>query len=515
MFARALMVQGTASSVGKSLLVTALCRLFRDEGVSVAPFKAQNMALNAAVAVGGGEVGRAQAVQAEAAGVPLSVDMNPVLLKPESDGHSQVVVLGRARGTLDARNWGSRREELAPVIAGALDRLRRRHQLVVIEGAGSPAEINLQATDIVNMHVARLAEAPVLLVGDIDRGGVFASLVGTLELLAPEDRARIRGFIINKFRGARSLLDPGLTFLEQRTGVPVLGVVPWVKDIGISEEDSVALEDPRLRAGKGAGAGALQVVVVRLPQLANQDDFDALAAEPSVNLRFVDRPRDADIADAGLVDLVILPGSKTTGRDLTWLRERGFEAPLRARAAAGGPILGICGGCQMLGQRLLDPDGVESPLASLPGLGLLPFTTRFRRDKLTARVSARVATPSLLSDGAPLDDDLAGYEIHAGELELAADAAPALRITGRNGRAIDVADGAVAGATVGTLVHGLLDNHALRARLLAHLRGRRGLPETPASDVVFDRQTAYGRWAAVVRDNLDWPRVRALAGLSG
>jgi adenosylcobyric acid synthase len=514
MRARTLMVQGTASSVGKSLVVAGLCRLFRRAGVRVAPFKAQNMALNAAVAVDGGEVGRAQAVQAEAAEVPLTVDMNPVLLKPESDGRSQVVVLGQARGVIDARNWGERRAELAPVIAGALDRLRAAHELVVIEGAGSPAEINLQATDLVNMHVARLAEAPVLLVADIDRGGVFASLVGTLELLPPDDRARVRGMVINKFRGDRSLLQPGLEFLEQRTGLPVLGVLPFVRDLGIAEEDSVNL-DERAARPEPSRPEALQVAVVRLPHLSNQDDFDALAADPDVQLRFVDRPE--HIAGA---DLVVLPGSKTTVGDLLWLRELGFEPALRARAHRGEPLLGICGGCQMLGEQLRDPKMVESELPSLPGLGLLPIATHFQTDKTTARVQARVVTPSFLTDGQPLESALAGYEIHAGEVSLLSDARPLVRIERRNGQTAADADGAVDGSVVGTLIHGLLDSAELRGRLLAHLRRRRGLPATGATgDAGSDRADRrprgdrYDRWADVLQQHLDWPRIRALAGL--
>ena len=506
--ARTLMVQGTASSVGKSLLVTGLCRLFREDGVKVAPFKAQNMALNAAVTVDGGEVGRAQAVQAEAAGVPLTVDMNPVLLKPESDGRSQVIVLGRSRGVLESRNWGSRREELAPVIAGALERLRQQYELVVIEGAGSPAEVNLQATDLVNMHVARLADAPVLLAADIDRGGVFASLVGTLELLAPADRARVKGMIINKFRGARSLLQSGLDFLEQRTGVPVLGVIPFVRDLGISEEDSVALDDRRRRP---AGPGAVQVVVIRLPHLSNQDDFDALAAEPDVQLDFIDRPIEAGRDRVAEADLVVLPGSKTTGQDLLWLRERGFETPLRARAARGQPLLGICGGCQMLGTELQDPERIENDLATLPGLGLLPLHTRFLPGKTTARVTATMLAPSFLTDDQPFTAPLSGYEIHAGQIVLASGATAALHIQQRNGEAVSLDDGAIAGATVGTLVHGLLEDPELRARLLTRLRRRRGLAET--TSVAFDRQASYARWAATVREHLDWPKVRALAGL--
>ncbi len=474
----------------------------------MAPFKAQNMALNAAVAIDGGEVGRAQAVQAEAAGVPLTVDMNPMLLKPESDGRSQVVVLGRARGAIDARNWGERRAELAPVIAGALERLRAAHELVVIEGAGSPAEVNLQATDLVNMHVARLADAPVLLAGDIDRGGVFASLVGTLELLPAEDRARVRGLVINKFRGERSLLEPGIAFLEQRTGDPGAGGAavrarPGHLGRGFGDLDERADRQEPHRPE------ALQVAVIRLPHLTNQDDFDALASEPDVQLRFVEQPE--QIAGA---DLVVLPGSKTTVGDLLWLRERGFEAPLQARAQRGEPLLGICGGCQMLGEHLRDPGMIESELPSLPGLGLLPIATHFQPEKTVARVQIRVVTPSFLTDGQPLETALSGYEIHAGEVTLLAGARALGRIETRNGQTAEVADGAVDGSVAGTVVHGLFENAELRGRLLAHLRRRRGLQSPAPSAAAEHRQRTdrYDRWADVVAQHLDWPRVRALAG---
>ena len=504
------MVQGTASSVGKSLLVAGLCRLFRNEGVDVVPFKAQNMALNAAVAEGGGEVGRAQAVQAQAARVPLTVDMNPVLLKPESDGHSQVVVLGKPLGSIDARNWGGRREELAPIIAGALARLRARHQLIVIEGAGSPAEVNLQATDLVNMHVARLADAPVLLAADIDRGGVFASLVGTLELLDPADRQRVRGLVINKFRGDIGLLQPGLDFLLQRTGIPVLGVLPFVHDLGISEEDSVGLGQRASSPGQPRDPASLTVAVLRLPHLSNQDDFDALGAHPDVTLEYLDRPDPPGRAGVAGADLVILPGSKTTALDLLWLRERGFERPLQERARREQPILGICGGCQMLGHGLFDPDGVESPLRHVAGLGLLPLDTHFHREKVTARVQALPVAGFLAPGETGPGARVMGYEIHAGETRLLAGAAPAMRIVRRNEQPVSLPDGAVAGSVVGTLVHGLFDNRALRANLVNWLRARRGLPPCP-DDPAFDREDHLDRWAAVVKRTLDWQAVRALA----
>jgi len=379
MTARVLMVQGTGSSAGKSLLVAGLCRLFRREGYRVAPFKAQNMALNSAATLDGREIGRAQAVQAEAAGIDPTVEMNPILLKPEEDSRCQVVVLGTPRETLRARDYYRRKGELWEAVTSSLASLRERYDLVLIEGAGSPAEVNLRDNDIVNMRVALHAEAPVLLVGDIDRGGVFASLVGTLDLLQPRERALVKGLVINKFRGDVSLLEPGLRFVEERSGVHVLGVVPYLRDLLISDEDSVVLEGVR------PGSGLLDVAVLRLPRIANFDDFDLLEAEPAVGLRYV-----ADPLKLGRPDLLIIPGSKSTVADLDFLRESGLARAVLALVGSGTPVLGICGGYQMLGNRILDPEGVESGQVETAGLGLLPATTTFAAGKRTTRVAARV-----------------------------------------------------------------------------------------------------------------------------
>jgi adenosylcobyric acid synthase len=494
--APALMVQGTASSVGKSLLVTALCRLFTQDGLRVLPFKAQNMALNSFVTPTGGEIGRAQAVQAEAAGVPPEVDMNPVLIKPEGDSRSQVVVLGEALGSMSAAEYHRRKPELRALIAGCLERLRRRADLVVIEGAGSPAEVNLKAHDIVNMSVARAAGARVLLVGDIDRGGVFASFVGTMALLDPDERALVGGYLINKFRGDPALLAPGLDFLRAHTGVPVLGVLPYLPGLEIADEDSLGLDD---RRGRRATLD-LEVAVVRLPRISNYDDVAPLEHEPDVVVRFVDRARDLERAD-----LVILPGSKTTVADLEWLRARGLAEAIVERAARGGLVLGICGGCQMLGAEILDPEGVEAP-AGAAGLGLLPVRTRFALPKVTAQVQARAATDSFL---AAAGEVVAGYEIHAGRLEVAG--AAAFTVLARNGSAVQELDGAVSagGAVVGTLIHGLFEHDGLRAGLLERLRARRGLPpwgpRRPRSHAA-----QYDRLAGWLRENLDLEGVRGL-----
>lgn len=498
MTAKVLMVQGTSSSVGKSLVVAGLCRLLRQEGYRVAPFKAQNMALNAAVTNEGLEIGRAQAVQAEAAGIEASVDMNPLLLKPEGDSRCQVVLLGRPLESLPAHDYYQRREQFWATICAALERLRSRYDVVVIEGAGSPAEINLREGDLVNMRLALHARSPVLLVGDIDKGGVFASLVGTLALLEPEERALVRAFVINKFRGDLSLLEPGLRLLEQRTGVPVLGVIPYLRNLLISQEDSAGLE------AASPGSGLLDVAVVRLPRIANFDDFDLLGAEPAVGLRYVDDPM-----KLGRPDLVILPGSKGTVADLQYLRESGLARALVALARSGTPVLGICGGYQMMGERILDPQEIESPVPETVGLGLLPTTTTFAPTKRTVRVSARVSAtsgPFALAAG----EEIAAYEIHMGSTAHSGE--PAFQLL-ENGRALP--DGCVTrdGLATGSYLHGLFENEILRRALVKWLAERRGLPAPPTEGVVASRQAEYDRLAESLRRHLDLPALFGIVGL--
>ncbi|MYE32728.1 MAG: cobyric acid synthase [Chloroflexi bacterium] len=494
-----LMVVGTASSVGKSVVVAALCRIFRQDGVRVAPFKAQNMSNNAAVTADGLEIGRAQAEQAAAAGLEPHVDMNPVLLKPQGDRTSQLVLRGRPKGILRSRDFVGRKRDLWPDAAEALDALRARYDLVVAEGAGSPAEPNLRAGDITNMRVARHAQAPTLLVGDIDRGGVFAHLLGTLELLPPEDRAMVRGFVINRFRGDPSLLGPAIEEIEERTGVPVLGVIPWIDDIGVAEEDAVALERPE--GGEGDDeAGEVDVAVVRLPRIANFDDFDPLVREPGVRVRWV---RHAD--DLGAPDLAVLPGTKATVADLAWLREQGLDRAVEAHAARGGAVIGICGGFQMLGERLVDEEGVEAARGTaVPGLGLLPVETRFVAEKTTRQASGEVhaaAGPWSGAAGLPVT----GYEIHMGQHAGESGAAPLLTLDGRP-------DGAVSpdGRIAGTYLHGLLHNDEVRTALLRAL----GRHDTGESAMAFAdrREAAFDRLAAVVREHLDMARVSAFVG---
>jgi adenosylcobyric acid synthase len=508
MTARTVMVQGTASSVGKSLLVTGLCRMLRQDGWRVAPFKAQNMSLNAYVTPDGGEMGRAQAVQAEAAGLAASVDMNPILIKPEGRSRSQVIVLGKSVGSADAFDDRGR-ADLRRVVAESLARLREEYEVIVIEGAGSPVEVNLRDRDIVNMHVARLADAPVLLVGDIDRGGVFAAFVGTMELLEPGDRARVAAFVVNKFRGDLALLKPGLDFLEERTGVPVLGVVPYIPRLRLADEDALSL-DARLHR-RAARPDEIEVAVVRLPLISNYDEFEPLEHEPGVVVRFVDEA--AEVVDA---DLVILPGSKSTMADLAWLLESGFAEAIHARSTRGAPVLGICGGCQMLTQRIDDPEHVESTaLTSVSGLGLLEARTRFVRRKTTSRVVARPSGRGFFGEDVPRDARLEGYEIHMGQLEAPdANAAP-FEVVERNGRAERAVDGAVGcgGAVVGTMIHGLFENDSLRAGVLRHLRRRKGITEPVSHRAIPTKEQELDRLARVVRESIDGERFGRIVGL--
>lgn len=522
-----LMVQGTSSGVGKSLLTAALCRIFASAGYRVAPFKSQNMSLNAAVTAEGGEIGRAQAAQAEAAGIAPSVDHNPILLKPEGDDRSQVIVMGRAVATVSFREYGRMLPGLVPTVAACLERLRRAHDVVVIEGAGSPAEINLAAMDIVNMRIARMAEAPVLLVGDIDRGGVFAAFVGTLALLDAADRARVAGFIVNKFRGDLSLLSPGLDDLTCRTSVAVLGVVPYISERLMPAEDSLDLdgqEFPSVRrkgawgpvAGPHVQTGAyapvagphVQIAVVRLPRIANFDDFEPLAREPGVRVRFVQEP--VQLARA---DLIVVPGTKSTVADLRWLRERGFAEVVSAAAAAGRPVLGICGGFQMLGACVRDPGHVESQEDSVPGLGLLPAVTTFLGRKTTVQVRARVSAAAGFLAGAA-GVTLAAYEIHAGRTERGG-APPVFDSVERGGAMTEDGEGAVnpRGNVVGTYLHGLFSSGALRRAMLKALARRRGDPGEARWGAPEPAADRYHRLAALVAPALDLRAIGALAGI--
>jgi adenosylcobyric acid synthase len=477
----ALLVAGTTSDAGKSVLVAGICRWLARRGVSVAPFKAQNMSNNSVVTPDGGEIGRAQAMQAAACGIEPGVRLNPVLLKPGSDRCAQVVVLGQADGTVSAASYRERKAELLDIVLGALSALRAEHDVVICEGAGSPTEINLRSTDIANMGLARAAGLPVLVVGDIDRGGVFAHLFGTLALLAPADQALVAGFVINKFRGDPGLLAPGLVQLLALTGRHSYGVLPFCDQLWLDAEDSLAhtADGAVGRSTAPHGSQWLRVAVVRLPRISNGTDVDALACEPGVAVHYVTEP--SRLADA---DLVVLPGSKSTVADLSWLRQRGLAAAVAAHAAAGRPVLGICGGYQMLGRLIVDD--VESGAGEVPGLGLLDLDVVF--DPVKQLGSCR---------GTALGQPVTGYEIHHGRVQVAAGE--------------DFPGGVRSGPVLGTMWHGCLEGDAFRAALLreaASAVGRDGVVVGTASfaaaresriDAIADALEAHLDLDAVLR----------------
>ncbi len=481
--AKCIMVQGTMSGAGKSLLVTGLCRAFLRRGLRVAPFKSQNMALNSYITKDGLEIGRAQAAQAEAAGVEPDVRMNPILLKPSSDTGSQLIVNGEVRGDYRAADYFKLKKTLIPDILAAYRSLAAENDVIVIEGAGSPAEINLREGDIVNMGLAQLVDAPVLLAGDIDRGGVFAQLYGTVALLAPEEKARLIGTVINKFRGDVSLLQPGLTQLEALTGLPVLGVIPWL-DVDIDDEDSLSQ-----RLTRREGGHPVDIAIIRLPRISNFTDFSPLEEHPALGVRYV-----GAVKELGRPDLIILPGTKSTMADLAWMRQNGLEAAVRRLAASGVSVLGVCGGYQMLGQTLDDPDGVEGG-GSMAGMGLLPCATVFADSKTRTRVTAAVEAGPFA--GAKLD----GYEIHMGRTRpLTDDAVPFARLS--DGRA----EGAVAGQVFGTYLHGLFDTGELTAALARWLLSRKGLDPAAVGKPIDRntyRQQQYDRLAEALEQHLD------------
>lgn len=491
MSAKVLMVVGTTSSAGKSLLVTALCRIYARRGIRVAPFKAQNMSNNAAVCTDGAEIGRAQAAQAAAAGIEPAAEMNPILLKPEADSRSQIVLLGRQMVTESARTYWGRKEELWSTVTASLDHLREDYELIVIEGAGSPVELNLKSRDIVNMAVARYARAPVLLVGDIDRGGVFAQLLGTLWLLDPEERDLVKGLIVNKFRGDMSLFTDGVQILEERGSVPVLGVVPYISDLGIPEEDAVALDEPLFRRTR---AGEIDIAVVKLPLISNFDDFDPLAAEPGVQVRYV-----SSVRTLGRPDAIVLPGTKSTIADLECLHTQGLANEIVSLAQAGVPVIGICGGYQMLGRTIRDPGHVESSCDEVVGLGLLPVETTFTGVKSTHRVIARVKdAPGWMSELG--GQTVQGYEIHMGQT---VGASPWLEIVRQSGQEVSVPDGAASpdGLVWGCYLHGLFENANLRRAWLSSLGWHReGTPEAPS---IAGYEAAFDRLADAVEEALD------------
>ncbi|MDT6960399.1 cobyric acid synthase [Cupriavidus sp. SZY C1] len=476
------MVQGTTSDAGKSTVVAGLCRVLARAGVAVAPFKPQNMALNSAVTVDGGEIGRAQALQAQAAGLAPHTDMNPVLLKPSSDIGAQVIIHGRARMDLDARAYHAYKPQAMAAVLESHGRLERAYDVVLVEGAGSPAEVNLRDRDIANMGFAERVDCPVVLVADIDRGGVFAHLVGTLDCLSDSERARVKGFVINRFRGDIALLQPGLDWLAARTGKPVFGVLPYLHGLHLDAEDAIASAQVARRDGQ-----ALRVVVPVLPRISNHTDFDALRAHPDVNLQFIGPGRPMPPAD-----LVILPGSKSVRADLAFLRANGWDHALLRHLRYGGKLLGICGGMQMLGRRIHDPDGREGPAGSSDGLGLLDFDTTLAPEKQLRRVHGELA-----AGGAAV----AGYEIHLGVTQGPALARPALWLAEGEAGAGRRPDGAVSedGQVMATYVHGLFDQPDACGALLRWA----GLAHAGGVDLDALREASIDRLAASMAEHLD------------
>ncbi|HMK60625.1 MAG TPA: cobyric acid synthase [Dissulfurispiraceae bacterium] len=496
---KALMVQGTGSGAGKSLLVTAFCRILKDRGLNVAPFKSQNMALNSFVTADGGEIGRAQALQAEAARLKPTIDMNPILLKAQGESGCQVIIHGRVHSSMQARQYYAFKESAWKAAKASFDVLSKRHDLIIIEGAGSPAEINLMDVDIVNMKVAKYAKAPVLLVGDIDRGGVFASLYGTVKLLG-RDRRCVRGYVINKFRGDIDILKPGLDIIHEKTAIPVIGVLPYFDCSGLSEEDGLALTQKSDVRSQKSGVKEVKIVVVRLKYISNFTDFDALMHENDVEVVFSDNP--ADIENS---DIVIIPGTKNTVKDLLFLLERGLDLSIKKAHAKGIMVVGLCGGYQMLGSKIYDPERIESTFAEMDGLGLLDIETSFENIKNTCQTDAVIMSPQLedlfgiKSSGE--EYRLRGYEIHmgtsSGDIGL-------FRLKRLAGDSEEVLDGSMKGCCWGTYLHGIFDNDSFRRTMINSIRAKKGLNAiNDGLNYAMMKDAAVDRLASMVNNNID------------
>lgn len=490
--AKSIMIQGTMSNVGKSLLTAGLCRIFKQDGYSVAPFKAQNMALNSFITEEGLEMGRAQVMQAEAAGIKPSALMNPVLLKPTNDVGSQVIVNGEVLATMPAREYFAYKKKLIPEVKKAYEKLAQEYEIIVIEGAGSPAEINLKADDaFVNMGMAKLADAPVLLVGDIDRGGVFAQLIGTIDLLEPEERERVKGLIINKFRGDKTILDPGVEMLEQRAAIPVVGVTPYIS-VQVDDEDSLS---SRLEVREENGL--IDIAVIRVPRISNFTDFNPFEMVEGVSLRYV-----KNAGELGSPDMIILPGSKNTMEDLLWMRQNGLEAAVLKQAGSGTVIFGICGGYQMLGKTLSDPHGVEAG-GTIRGMGLLPVDTVFEENKTRTRISGTFQNSGGIFSG--LEGIHAeGYEIHMGTTTLCEGAEPLL-LLGEEQKA----DGAFSENVYGSYLHGLFDKEQIVKEIVTSLGKRKGIDMSKAEafDMEKFKETQYDILAEELRKHLDMNKI--------
>ncbi len=486
MSAKTIQVCGTGSGVGKSIIAAGLCRIFLQDGFKVAPFKAQNMALNSFVTKESGEIGRAQAVQAQACKIEPTVDMNPILIKPISDRKAQIIVKGKPLRNMSVYEYINYKKRASAIVLKSFQRLADEYELIVIEGAGSPAEINLRSHDIVNMKMAKLADAPVILVGDIDKGGVFAWLVGTLELLDNEERSQVKGFIINKFRGDKRLLKGGINFLERRTGLKALGVIPYFKDIRIPEEDSVPLEQ-RAKATK-----LINIAVIKLPHISNFTDFNALENEPDVRLSYLDNLDQLNSQDA-----IIIPGTKNTIEDLIWLKQTGFAKRILSTlySLLSTNLIGICGGYQMLGQKIFDLDRIESRNRQIDGLNVLPIVTNFEKEKILAQVKAKEIISNL---------EVAGYEIHHGRTKYIKSYQPLFEIIERQGRKVKDFDGAISknGTVWGTYIHGIFDKDIFRRDFLNRVRQKKGW-SVVSKTTNFNLDKEFDKLAELLRKNID------------
>lgn len=494
-----IMIQGTASSVGKSILVAALCRIFKQDGYKVCPFKSQNMSLNSYITLDGKEMGRAQVLQAYAAGLEPEVYMNPILLKPTSDKKCQIIVNGKVYGNSTAMEYHNMKLEFKDMLKEHFEKLEQEFDIVVMEGAGSPAEINLRDRDIVNMGMAELIDAPVLLVGDIDKGGVFASLAGTMLLLNDEEKKRVKGTIINKFRGDVEILKPGLTMLEDIIKIPCFGVVPHFR-LALEDEDGAVSFNKEIK-------GDIDVAVIKLPHISNFTDLDALKNEEDVSVRFVEK-----VEEFGNPDLLIIPGSKNTIEDLISLRKSGLEDEIK-RYSEKGMVIGICGGYQMLGAILKDPYEVETAVKEVKGIGLLNMTTTFEQEKVTTRVNAELLQE--LEGHQIRDKKVYGYEIHMGISSYGDGCKPLFKIEDRNGEKVNVFDGAIneKGNVMGTYIHGVFDGLSFRDYVVNTLRIKKGLQPKGVSEYESLRERELDKLADIVRENLDMEQVYKIVGI--
>jgi adenosylcobyric acid synthase len=502
------MIQGTGSGVGKSLITTALCRIFRDDGINVAPFKAQNMALNSYITQTGGEIGRAQALQAEAARIVPMVDMNPVLLKASGDMGSQVIIHGKAYRHMKAREYYAFRKEAWKAVEASFIRLSQNYDLIIMEGAGSPAEINLMDMDIVNMSASKLAKAPVILVGDIDKGGVFASIYGTVKLLGRDSRY-IKAFIINKFRGDLEILRPGLEMIKKKTGKPVIGIMPYIINLELPEEDGLSLG----QKVKSREQEAIKIVVVRLKYISNFTDFDPFACESDVELIYSTNPSDIENAD-----LVILPGSKNTVKDLIFLKENHLDESIKRAYARGIRIIGICGGYQMLGKKIYDPHSVESSYKEMEGLGLLDIETLFGHEKTTSQVEAQLVQPSAFGIQGGFSE-LKAFEIHMGSSTGNIGLFKLRRLSNNNikhqtSNSEFILDGSINGNCWGTYLHGIFENDLFRRYVINQIRNQKGFSAL-GSTVNYSRtkEEAINNLAKIVKENIDTDFIKRMLNL--